>query len=520
MNSNLAEGYGIIREVINGFGLSESGAAYLAKALDPFHDMQINLFGLPDTCCTKTIVREYKRQMTISLASFPDMNQSANTWNCHIGLLPFLRTFAGTPMYLSTPQMSTVATSAGGWDGPTQFYYDTTWGNLASLNSSLAPDINQVNTTSTTEGLYPCFIVGTEAGINSVPFPGGSYVSPVPYSNGAFVSSPYQSFQGMDPWAGTAPPLESMRCIAAAFEVINGTPDQYIGGEVTCYRVNSEFDTKRQKSLIDGSNVEPFLNGANGYFTYSYFNYTDVVIISAPLPDLEAAEILLGTKSWSAKEGVYVVQAFDPQVVDEWVSMFDCETVAIMNHFASLSASSAVLMNWMPFIAPGRNFTLTLSSGSGNISTIGIRPPPAPLLLTAGQTCGAMFTGLDPHTSLLVRARWMIEFCPTFDNLNDITTAGIAAEFDPKAQELYARIVRDLPTGVKVKYNSIGEWFLMVVRKLAQIAPAIGAFVGNLIVPGAGGVVGGLVGQAGAAAGNAYFGEELDQPSKKRPRNN
>jgi len=517
MNSNLAEGYGIIRNVINGFGLSESGAAYLAKALDPFHDMQINLFGLPDTCCTKTIVREYKRQMQVSLASFPDLNQSANTWNCHIGLLPFLRTFAGTPMYQSTPQMSKVATSAGGYDGPPQFLYDTSWGNLASLTQSLAPDINQVNCDSLTEGLYPCFIVGHLAG--ATPFPGGAYIQPNPYVQGPFQTSALQSFNGMDPWSGSAPPLESMRCIAAAFEVINGTPDQYIGGEVSCYRVNSEFDTKRQKSLVDGSNVEPFNNGANGYFTYSYFNYTDVVIISAPLPDLQAAEILLGTKSWTAKEGVYVVQAFDPQVIDEWVSMFDTETVAVMNHFANLAASANVLMNWKPFIAPGRNFTLTLATGLGNISTAGIIPPPAPLLLTAGQTCGAMFTGLDPHTTLLVRARWMIEFCPTFDNLNDVTTAGIAAEFDPKAQELYARIVRDLPTGVKVKYNSIGEWFLMVVQKLAQIAPAIGAFVGNLIVPGAGGVVGGLVGQAGKAAGNAYFGD-LEEPSKKRPRNN
>lgn len=112
------------------------------------------------------------------------------------------------------------------------------------------------------------------------------------------------------------------------------------------------------------------------------------------------------------------------------------------------------------------------------------------------DTSGVHFTGLSYASTLTVNVRWLIERMPGPRESDLVVLATPSASYDPLALELYTRCLGDMPPGVMLSENPLGEWFRSALSKVADWAPKIGNVVGNFI-PGAsafGNVIGGLAG--------------------------
>jgi len=167
-----------------------------------------------------------------------------------------------------------------------------------------------------------------------------------------------------------------------------------------------------------------------------------------------------------------------------------------------------------PFITPvpGKTSGLilgldnnTLTTGSGNRTVWLPRFGPtatAPLFYTPGMChnipydiSGAVFSGLNQQTTLQVTARYFVERLPAISDPNLLVLARNPCPYDPMVLELYSRTILELPVGVKVGENPLGEWFFDILQTLAGIAPVIGSAFGPI-----GAAVGTAVGGVGTAA--------------------
>jgi len=73
--------------------------------------------------------------------------------------------------------------------------------------------------------------------------------------------------------------------------------------------------------------------------------------------------------------------------------------------------------------------------------------------------CGAIFTGLNPQTTLTVNYRLFVEVFPGSSSVlsNFSKPSPLADKF---ALELYSEICHKSPVGVEVKFNGLGDWFI------------------------------------------------------------
>jgi len=71
----------------------------------------------------------------------------------------------------------------------------------------------------------------------------------------------------------------------------------------------------------------------------------------------------------------------------------------------------------------------------------------------------AYFSGLSDTSTLNVNYNVWLERCPTQKDADLITMATPSAKYDPMALEIYALIMTEMPIGVFVKENGLGDWF-------------------------------------------------------------
>jgi len=110
-----------------------------------------------------------------------------------------------------------------------------------------------------------------------------------------------------------------------------------------------------------------------------------------------------------------------------------------------------------------------------------------------------------------VNVRWLIERMPGPTETDLVVLATPSAPFDPLALELYSRCIRDMPPGVPLSENPLGEWFANVLGKVSELAPVIGDAVGAF-VPGAS-----LIGKAVGAAARIGSGVASDLSQRPTP---
>jgi hypothetical protein len=483
-------------------GLSPGGAAWLAAVLDPYHDLQLELKGLPDHCEAKTVVRKYQRQIQISAASF-GLGVSAN-FDMQVALLPILIPIKGSVGYVSN-------TGGSNFDGGV--VYD-------NANAAAAPELNtfpgDYAPTAPSEYLYPLTISGALSAAKH--YPNGGYDVGFTFESASYIGlAPYQStaFTATTLNGGVIVPdsRNSYRLIGAGFEVTNATPDQFIGGTVTTYRINSEFDQEKVNLAYWFSDSLVWPGGNPAFLPVTIRTQPIPIvqatqIISLPLDNTSQAAILPGTKTWSAVDGCYVVQAMDPECITHFTSIYDTGHWLGVNQFPLPAGNINAIFSYHAWRRPRFNYVLTFSALGAldpALSTTEAEGMVESIYPTAGQTCGALFQGLSGNSSFTVTATWIIESCPTFDNENDITLAGVSAPYDPQALELYARTIRSMPTGVPVNQNPLGEWFETIMALVKSNAASVGGMIGTTLAGAPGAALGGIFGSAiGNAAG--YLG--------------
>lgn len=249
-----------------------------------------------------------------------------------------------------------------------------------------------------------------------------------------------------------------VRIIGMGFEVVNTTADINKQGQVTAWRMPNlatETNTYWPSGLVAPA-----------------VQTTRVVIQRMPPSTIASASLLYGSRSWAAREGAYVVS----------------RQSGVNNPFQF--PSNTPIVYTMDDMASGNTDTWITSSGlaAGGVVNNGDADIYAPFDIS-----GVHFTGLSYATTLTVNVRWLIERVPSPLEPDLVVLATPSASYDPLALELYTHCLRDMPPGVMLNENPLGEWFRSALSKVADYAPKIGSFLGN-VIPGAstlGNVIGG-----------------------------
>lgn len=279
--------------------------------------------------------------------------------------------------------------------------------------------------------------------------------------------------------AGNANPIEYIkgryRVIGCAFEVHNTTAEIYKQGLVTCGRV----PTSPVLTELYGN----YVNGGANVVTNSPFQ-----ALRAPPGFLNLAKLLYGSRSWEAKEGAYVVGRLNQTDIPL------CASTAMPIGYLSADYPNNNTSQY--YLAPANGQYIATSAGTN----FAFYPTTNYDKVTHFDTSFAYFTGLSTQTSLVVDCRWIIERCPTTDEFDLVVLATPSACYDPVALEMYSRALCNLPPGVPLDENPLGEWFARAMSALAQWAPTVGNALG-VIHPGFAAIGNGIGATAGFIRG-------------------
>lgn len=237
------------------------------------------------------------------------------------------------------------------------------------------------------------------------------------------------------------------RLTACGFEITDVTPEIYRGGSVTVWRSPAQVSTQNHLFYYVGDSAsKPFPVNVCNMFPTSQAN----------------AQLIPSTKTWAAKDGAYVIAT---QTCDE-------------NSFCT-SASNIPFMLTVPSVADIASATATLcytdrsaivNSGTGSQNNLA--------QILNFELCGAYFVGLQAQSSLQVTVKYYIERIPSVSEPDLLVLTRPPSPYDPLALELYTRVVQELPVGVPVGENPLGEWFNDILGVIASYAPTVGSFFG------------------------------------------
>lgn len=258
-----------------------------------------------------------------------------------------------------------------------------------------------------------------------------------------------------------------VRIIGMGFEVVNTTSALNKQGQVTVYRMPSVPTLNKLSyflALSAGNTV--------GYATSPVYNHR------FPPGNIADAQLLFGSRSWAAEFGNYTVSRQNSE------------------------ENKLQTPDWIQDIYTQTDPVLGASTNSYGISQPGFA-------VEAGKNAdihapydmsGAHYTGLSATTTLTVNVRWLIERSPGPNETDLVVLATPSSSYDPLALELYTHCMQRMPPGVMISENPLGEWFSNALSAVAQWAPKIGEFVGN-VLPGAAAMGKAIGAGAGAAQG-------------------
>lgn len=221
---------------------------------------------------------------------------------------------------------------------------------------------------------------------------------------------------------------EDCRIIGIGFEVHDTTQELKKQGSVVVYRVDQPPEQLFSRSVTIDAGVTACQPTA----------VTAMVVLAPPTTAAQALDIS-GSKQWEAKEGVYITPV---QVCD------------VNPPLANRNLAMDVSENGL------RYFPLISQSGAQALITCSASNAVNPWSMS-----GCFFTGLDPAATLTVNLNYMIERFPNRSSAIR-RLCYPSPQYDPRALELYSIIAREMPVGVTVDQNGIGDW----IAGIANIA--------------------------------------------------
>lgn len=463
LEANQRKGYQVLTDLSLRDGLTIMGANWLAKILDPYHDSTLLQTGIPDTFDAKSVTREYRQTIDVSKSSLG--LTGTGQWEVQFNFFPF---FCNTRANLVKSNRSRAAIGNGVANNlPVNDNRVQLYPFHISAKNSIAP-----------LPLWPIGLVGDgdSAWKGATDLPNGYY-------HGG-MDIPFHAYNA-----------QRCRIVAAGFEVVNTTALQYMNGTCTVYRPRAELDVAHQQVNANHTYFGPWAPLAEEKISQR------LVVNTVQLPFATPAQAMRcdNVRQWSATEGAYCTGVLDINEMCEFTTPMDMTPVMALCRFDAGTDQPVV------FSDTGRCVSFP---GNGLIYT-------EPLYVNALETSCALFTGLDPNTSFTVNVKWTVETVPD-QWRDDNWLATTPTSFDPVALEYYRRVVRDIPAGVMVKDNPLGEWFVQIMNILADHAVGVGTGIGTIFgAPGVGAAIGGGVGAAARALGR-YNQNLLNQSSRAK----
>lgn len=254
------------------------------------------------------------------------------------------------------------------------------------------------------------------------------------------------------------------RVVGWGYEITNTTADIYRQGTVTVYRQNTNA-----YEVESGNRCTPAVGVLTSTGAFDFYR------LRRHPKNIAEASLLAGTRVWDAEKGAYIVCVMNK-------STNPAKPVNFVQPV--LMSEDSAAENILP-AAPARSVYTHANTIGRATAPFGVTGPATTWGFVPYHMSGAMFTGLSDQTSLTVTVNWYIERFPSPDEASIVVLCKPSASYDPFALEFYDRMLCQMPVGVPVSENGLGEWFNGVVnsisRYVAPLARQFGGPIGNTV---------------------------------------
>lgn len=426
---------------------------YNPSKTDFLKSLQDNGKITPDGKEWLTLALDPFHDYTHQVAGYPDADGSQTVVSCY--------------QYQAT-------VDAGAWN--------TTWGchiyssNLASTNqmSVLTESADWASTTEAAPAvstqMAPLVIACSAT---------GQYAPQIPLAAGQPTIITLPANGNTDISAGNS------RVIGMGWEVTNTTADIYKQGAVTVYRAPQYESLFQNTTQNSGATQKSTMCGRK---------------FRQPPSTVEQANLLKGTRTWAARDGVYATAVMNS--IQNPIKGYATDAVLYGNSTTPDAATDTV---WQS--------TYQTVGASAAVSTT----TPVPTKTMPFDITGAFFTGLSKETTLTVKLRVYVERAPTFLEPALSVLASPSAGYDVHALSLYSQAISMLPVAVKVGENEAGDWWRAICRVLKYTAGPLG-MIANTFLPGAGLVASGIGRAAASFDKKSSSQSEVTKNMQEKPR--
>lgn len=436
-------------QISSSVGCDLASRNWLKVALDPFHDFNVPISGIPDNDSQSSAVQVIPKVVTISA---PANLAVGETWSAHFSTLPT----ASTQNARSCIRDQTLGLAGEGAVRLTDGGQQAQLGTITVVTHGDDPRANLSSNTS-----YPSLTGGTPS-------------TRVTYADS--YSSTSREFYAHSLDDNNEKTMKKL--IGGGFEVHNDTAALYKQGSVTVYSSGNSV-------------TEEVAESANGTVSATYLHQA-IRKCRQPPSDKAEAGSMPDSRTFEAAEGVYVP-----------IRLGDDTHYAINKRAVFLTQSSDSTDTTLD--TPQGYATVWSTAASGITQNYQVTHRPLDI-----ETTGAYFSGLSPETTLTLSIKFLVELCPTAANPSMLYMASPTAMYCPRALELYHQTVRSLPPGVPVNFNDKGDWFRMATKVVSEVAPLIAPFLGA-INPGLA-TAAGLVGSVAGVTNQAITKKKKEPP--------
>lgn len=416
---NLDEAEAVFDVIEEETPISHEGRQWLECVLDPFHDKPQFIAGQPSYDQAVTIVQAVTREISIER---PATASDTDNWDCHI--------FSTQTSTTELEGLGGIILSGPNWEANSNQVGQS--GAVMAVSVPMGTPIMPVADTNLLAGDYTAIRV-----ISPVTMVKYLVTAPPEFLGMTYPDSPYLNGK--------------CRVIGQAFEVVNESKILEVGGSVTVYKLDT------QQSTSVGYQVN--LTTANRF-------YETVRTQAMPPSTLAEATNIPNSQTWHSGQGCYCVQT-----LAGWDNSFSPP------QSTSISYSSTEMTPGSGTGLIGKSQSFHMQGASGLAAF-----PRAPSYkkLNNFLTSGAYFVNLPPDTVLRLRLRTLIERAPSLKEQDLLVLASPSPEYDPYAWELYSRAARDLPAGVPLNENAMGDWFRKVAGTFLDAYDIAGPMMNQL----------------------------------------
>lgn len=214
--------------------------------------------------------------------------------------------------------------------------------------------------------------------------------------------------------------------------------------------------------------------------------------------------LLAGSRQWAAEEGAYIVGTFHDLNNPPIAASYCIPAILDGDDIEWSSIDPSINANYTNMVIP----SISAVGGAGALSEA--FPLPA-IKMCPIQQGGVLLSGLSEQTTLTLNVTYYYETFPGNQQADIVTVATPSAEFDPCVLNIYSHAMGEMPVGVKVGENGLGDWFLGVVNKISStLAPILSN------IPGPVGIVGGPIAKYIASSTSAYMAPPNTRVAKSK----